>query len=40
MSKSQTHYHVKHVFQKLDQPIRGKLLIHGAKHRDNLLQSL
>ena len=41
MSNLQTHYHFKLDFQKVDQNIEGKWLIHGTKHhKDNQLQSL
>ena len=41
MSNFQTHYHIKLYFQKMDQYIRGKRLIHSTKHRkDNQLHSL
>ena len=41
MSNLQTYYHFKLDFQKVDQRIGGKWLIHGTKHRkDNQLQSL
>ena len=33
MSHLQTHYHFKLDFQKVDQHIGGKWLIHGTKHR-------
>ena len=36
----QTYYHFKQDFQKVDQGIEGKWLIHGTKrHQDNQLQS-
>ena len=36
MSKLQTYYHFKLDFQKVDQYIGGKWLIHGIKcHKDN-----
>ena len=36
----QTYYHFKQDFQKVDQSIEGKWLIHGTKrHQDNQLQS-
>ena len=41
MSNLQTYYHFKLDFQKVDQPIGGKWLIHGTKRRkDNQLQRL
>ena len=41
MSNLQIHYHFKLDFQKVDQHIGGKWLIHGTKqHKDNPLQSL
>ena len=41
VSKSQTHYHFKLDFQKVDQHTAGKWLIHGTKQRkDNTWQSL
>ena len=41
MSNLQTYYHFQLDFQKVDQHIGGKYLIHGTKHRkDNQLQSL
>ena len=41
ISNSQTYYHFKLDFQKIDQHTGGKWLIHGTKrHKDNQLQSL
>ena len=41
MSNSQTYYHFKLDFQKVDQLTGGKWLIHGTKRRKyNQLQSL
>ena len=41
MSNLQTYYHFKLDFQKVDQHIGGKLLIHSTKRsKDNQLQSL
>ena len=41
MSNLQTYYHFEIDFQKVDQHIGGKWLIHGTKRRkDNQLQSL
>ena len=41
MSNSQTYYHFRLYFQKLDQHTGDKWLIHGTKRRkDNQLQSL
>ena len=41
MSNSQTYYHFKLDFKKVDHYTGGKWLIHGTKRRkDNLLQSL
>ena len=41
MSNLRTHYHFKLYFQKVDQHIVAKWLIHCTKHRkDNQLQSL
>ena len=41
MSNLQTYYHFQLDFQKVDQHIGGKYLIHGTKHRkNNQLQSL
>ena len=41
MSNLRTYYHFKLDFQKVDQYIGGKWLIHGTKrHKDNQLQSL
>ena len=41
MSNLQTYYHFQLDFQKVDQYIGGKSLIHGTKRRkDNQLQSL
>ena len=41
VSNLQTYYHFKLDFQKVDQYIGGKWLIHGTKrHKDNQLQSL
>ena len=41
MSNSQTHYRFKLDFEKVDQHIGGKWLIHGTKCcKDNQLQSL
>ena len=41
MSNLQTYYHFKLDFQKVDQHIGGKWLIHGTKRcKDNQLQSL
>ena len=41
MSNVQTYYHFKLDFQKVDQHVWGKCLIHGTKRRkDNQLQSL
>ena len=41
MSNSQTHYHFKLDFQKMDQHTGGKQLIHGIKHhKKDQLQSL
>ena len=41
MSNSQTYYHFKLDFQKVDQQTGGKWLFHGTKRRkDNQLQSL
>ena len=37
----QTHYYFELDFQKMDQPTRGKWLIHGTKpHKDYKFQSL
>ena len=41
MSKSQTHFHFKLDFQKVDQRTDGKWLINGTKHHKGInLQSL
>ena len=41
MSNSQTHFHLKLDFQKVDQPTGGKWLIHGTKRRKgNQLQRM
>ena len=41
MSNLQTYYHFKLDFQKVEQHVWGKCLIHGTKRRkDNQLQSL
>ena len=41
MSNLQTYYHFKLDFQKVDQHIGGKWLVHGTnRHKDNQLQSL
>ena len=41
MSNLQTYYHFKLDFQKVDQHIKGKWVIHGTKRRkDNQLRSL